>query len=274
MTEARVDPYYLDRWGYDTDVRQQTILYCLTSPGKTAWVQARNLWLFLARNPGDTPFDKIKRLLAGRQVRFDLPQRSNDTVAPLAAELRRCGFGDYTALAGAFAWTAQHIDVNDESQLTVANMCRIPRCFAKTARLIITNLVPEAKRAPEDRRLAILDVHILRWIRSQGFNDCPEQAPQSDRKYRHWESIWLELLDRGIARADLDQWRDLSRTPPADWRSRPISRKTGGKEKPQWTAWDGTVLRKKGGSYLHGRRPFEPSSPPPPEDGGPNPYGA
>lgn len=269
-TESRVDPYHLNRWGYNTDVRQQCVLYCLASPGKQAWTTARSVWLFLARNPGDTPFQKV----IARTEGFDPnhPVRQNKTVGVLADELSRCGFGDYNALAASWAYAARNVNVDDPKSLSVANLVRIPRCNAKTARLIVENLVPCEQRVEEDRRIAILDVHILRWLREvMGFKDCPETAPQSDKQYRHWETIWNQLRDEGKTGDDLTQWRGLASRPPADWRSRPISRKTGGRKRAQWHSWDGTVLRRHAGSWMtaQGNLPWTPSEPPGPEDGQP-----
>ena len=55
-----------------------------------------------------------------------------------------------------------------------------------------------------NQRIATLDVHILKWLRSKGIN-APRQTPQNELSYKKLENRFLELADeRGKTPAELD----------------------------------------------------------------------
>lgn len=58
----------------------------------------------------------------------------------------------------------------------------------KTARFFLMMRDPGA-------RYAALDTHILKWLRAQGY-DAPKSTPQSRKKYRELEEIFLQLADK------------------------------------------------------------------------------
>jgi len=56
----------------------------------------------------------------------------------------------------------------------------------------------------EGVRVAALDVHILRWLKKQGY-DVPKNTPQNGKRYREIEEIFLAEADkRGMSPRDLD----------------------------------------------------------------------
>lgn len=230
-----VDPYNLDQYRGSTAARQEALLYCLASPGRVAWVTARNLWLLLRLFPHESdgshlPYESIFSILPA-------PHR------PLAM----CGFGNRSQLARAWGYAVFNVDVDDLRHMTVANLVKIPHCGLKTARLIVENLVAPEERHPQDRRIAILDVHVLRWLREHGHPDAPKTTPQNHSVYRIWESVWLDMRDAGLADNDLRLWRSLARRPPDDWKTRPILRGAAAKnEEPVWYEPNGKVVMNPG----------------------------
>lgn len=63
-------------------------------------------------------------------------------------------------------------------------------------------------------RVAVLDVHVLRWLRENGFEGVPKSTPQSGRAYGRWEAVFLRCAEAmGLACWELDQqiWGGRSR---------------------------------------------------------------
>lgn len=82
----------------------------------------------------------------------------------------------------------------------------IPGIGPKTARFFILHSRPGA-------RLAVLDTHILAWMRAKGW-DAPKATP-TGKKYRVLEEKFLDYCDaNGYAPAQLDLiiWNERSRT--------------------------------------------------------------
>lgn len=176
--------------------------------------------------PGNSPFDKVWRL---------------DRKGKLGDFMRECGFGTPYQFARGFTDAADKLSLPED--LTVAKLETVNRIGPKTARLVVHNAFPEwGDRAPEDRKeLAILDRLILRWMRKQkGCKDAPVDTPQNPKTYAKWEAKWGELKDK--CAGDLELWNELTRTPPEDWKTRPIVRKIGGE--PRWWTLDGVELRR------------------------------
>jgi thermostable 8-oxoguanine DNA glycosylase len=58
--------------------------------------------------------------------------------------------------------------------------------------------------------IAVLDVHILRWLREQGY-DVPKQTPSSTKRYREIELLFLEQVpdDKSLAQFDYELWLQM-----------------------------------------------------------------
>jgi hypothetical protein len=107
--------------------------------------------------------------------------------------LRQAKTGNYTKLNRCLPILA----LRDVETCTVEELEEIPGIGPKTSRFFMLMTRPKS-------RVAALDVHVLRWLREQG-HDAPEQTPQSRRKYRELEEIFLKEADkRGMTPRDLD----------------------------------------------------------------------
>jgi len=83
---------------------------------------------------------------------------------------------------------------------------RVQGVGPKTSRFFIMWIRPE-------ERYAALDVHILAWLRQQGF-DAPRSTPGQPGTYRRLERIFIEEADkRGITPRQLDSqiWEEAAR---------------------------------------------------------------
>lgn len=86
----------------------------------------------------------------------------------------------------------------DLTHCTVSDLETIHGIGPKTARFFILWTQPQAQ-------CAALDVHILRWLRSRGY-EAPRQTPASRKRYLELEQIFLEEASkRSLLPADLDR---------------------------------------------------------------------
>jgi thermostable 8-oxoguanine DNA glycosylase len=92
----------------------------------------------------------------------------------------------------------------DLNTATLDELMQVHGVGPKTARFFLLH----SRKGAE---CAVLDVHILRFIRANGYPDVPESTPQSVKTYNKWEQIFLDLCaklypDMTIAEADLTRW--------------------------------------------------------------------
>jgi Helix-hairpin-helix motif len=164
------------------------ILFGIAVAGKTAKVTEQKMKDFLGH--GDeyvTPFCTVK---------FYIRQNI------LTKNLRRVRLGKYTLLKKAYR-AAVNLDLDTletaEPHTALATLEEVPGIGPKTARMILGYAFPH-----HDNLWAILDTHILHWLKDQGYKDVPKTTP-SGKIYERWEIIFLsEALERGMTTRELD----------------------------------------------------------------------
>lgn len=106
--------------------------------------------------------------------------------------------GNYRKLTRAFHHLADHyIDLRT---CTIEDLEAIPGCGPKTARFFLV-----WTRGHEAPTCAVLDVHVMRWLRQRGHPAAPEHTPPRS-KYPYWESVFIqEAVMTGKHPADLDK---------------------------------------------------------------------
>lgn len=135
-----------------------------------------------------------------------------------------------------FAWLAEKVENNALHNSLVANRVgqyyRIERAIAESLSLdLATATVDELQQVfgvgpktarmfvlytRRDARVAVLDVHILRWLRDhKGYKNFPQSTPQTRTQYENIESIFLALAEAqfpgmSIADVDLLLWSRMS----------------------------------------------------------------
>ena len=128
---------------------------------------------------GITPFEAIRKWEAAGE---------------LEAVLRDCRVGNYTKNTLAL-WAVAH-DVIDLSRATPERLERYKGIGPKTSRFFILWTRPW-------ERYAALDIHILRWLNSQGIR-APKTTPKGKRYYE-LEQEFLRLADEaGLTPRELD----------------------------------------------------------------------
>lgn len=151
----------------------------------------------------DEPFIMIRRYVRHR------------TFGNFKQLLKESGIGCYTLRAQALNAISERIEYRllNLRTCTPEDLERFKGIGPKTARFFLLYTQPTRTD------LAILDVHVLRWMRTQG-HDAPAQTPADRKRYHKLEKIFLQLAqDQGLLPCALDAaiW-DSSRTATEDRR--------------------------------------------------------
>lgn len=165
------------------------------SEGSIIWRDIEALAIFcvcVANKPGERTQRLVEELLKpceipGHQIRpFDLVR---GLIAygegNLERRLRELRFGQYTKLTRALM---EFVEAGlDLMECSIDDLEAIHGIGPKTSRYFILRTRPGA-------RVAALDTHILKWLRDRGY-DVPKATPQSKKRYREIEDIFLAESD-------------------------------------------------------------------------------
>lgn len=186
-----IDP--MDIINYDrTDEELQTFwLFCIFVAGRNADFAASVLEKFLRRKPeGVSPFDYLGSLLDNNALH-------NSLVANRVGQYYRIERAIQESLS---------LDLRTAS---VEELQKVFGVGAKTARMFVLYTRKDAK-------CAVLDVHILRWLRDvKGFTELPKSTPATKKQYEEVERLYLALVHGNfpsltLAEVDLLLWSRMS----------------------------------------------------------------
>ena len=170
--------------------------------GKNAKVQQEKTKAFLAHLVGTPlgPLDYLRQLCDGEWDR--------NTPPTLVAAMKQHKLGQYNRLARCFrqlAWDTQNVALVN---MKVANLESLFGVGPKTARFFLLHSRPGL-------RLAVLDTHILAWMREvKKCKSVPKVTPGNRAKYTFWENRFLYYCDRegkSPAEMDLAIWNERSK---------------------------------------------------------------
>jgi thermostable 8-oxoguanine DNA glycosylase len=168
--------------------------------------QLEAFWLFcicVAGKNADQTAVKVAALIK------DVPQdvsilRWLATDADLFLRLAAVRMGQYLRIQRAISESAE---LNLRTA-TVEELEAVHGIGPKTARFFLLHSRPGVE-------VAVLDTHILRWIREKTYFPAPASTPAKGNKYSYWESIALSLIRSiypglSVAEADLLIWTTMS----------------------------------------------------------------
>lgn len=162
-------------------------IFCLIVAGKNSdWAAKKILGLFSHLGEHETPFDYLS---------------ANPTNLHNMLVANRVG--QYTRLERAIT---ESIELN-LATATLAELLPIFGVGPKTARFFLLH-------SRRDCKCAVLDVHILRWLRENCGVDAPTQTPQSPY-YEELEGLFVHLANSyfpnmTLAQVDMMLWAQMS----------------------------------------------------------------
>ena len=165
-------------------------IFCICVAGKNSDYAARCVNKMLKRT--HYPFAKLKGELAASDTAI-----YNMLVANKV--------GQYHRIEKAIR---QSLNLDMET-VTLSDLMSIHGVGPKTARFFLLH-------SRRDCEYAVLDTHILRWLREKcGFKGCPKATPWKMEVYDHWQSVFISVAkntfgDLPLAEIDLLVWTLMS----------------------------------------------------------------
>ena len=180
-----IDPRDCTKFDRTPEELEEFLVFCTFVAGKSGLQAAKATERFLRGAP---PYERIRMLI--RQGR-------------LRRQLKTCGIGQYSRLTRALT----ELLALDPATVPVEVLESVYGIGPKTARFFILHTRP-------NQSLAVLDIHILRQLRHEGYVDAPATTPQHPRTYARWERVVLGLAQAaGLtpAQYDLQIWNARSK---------------------------------------------------------------
>lgn len=178
-----IDPSKITNFNRTKEELEELILFCIIVAGKKATIQAKKLDLFLNSRP---PFELIRSYI-------------KDNI--LLEKIQEHKLGQFNKINKAFS---QIIEL-DVFKCTVSELESITGIGPKTARFYLLHSRPK-------QRIAVLDTHILKWLRHELKVNTPKSTPSSKR-YLDLEKVFLSHCDDNHldpATLDLEIWNRYS----------------------------------------------------------------
>ena len=187
-----IDPENITNFNRTEEELQEFALFSVIAAGKTASIQALKLHEFLTAPKNHVlPFRYIRCLM---------------DFGVLRGALLQCKMGQYARIESAFEGLVLADDMYGLANMDIPKFDAIGGIGPKTARFFLLH-------SREGFECAVLDVHILKWLREIGY-DAPQQTPQNVDRYRRLEKIFLKECrkrEKTPAEWDLELWTRYSR---------------------------------------------------------------
>ena len=199
-----VDPYNITKFNRTQSELECFLLFCIVVAGKTAYIQARKLDEFLT--------SVNKRLMMPEHINPFQSLRSADQHGILMEEIQKAKLGQYKKIYAGFKYISERdYDLNratpDILELT-------PGVGMKTSRFFLLHSDINYKD-----KIAILDTHILKFIKENIDERAPKSTPTNRNAYKYWEDrflYWCEQNNKNVADFDLEVWKSYARTAKND----------------------------------------------------------
>ena len=199
-----VDPYNITKYNRTKAELECFLLFCIVVAGKTAYIQAQKLDEFLT--------SINKRLMMPEHVSPFQSLKSAEQHGILMEEILRAKLGQYKKIYNGFKYITEN-----EYDLTRMNpelLERIPGVGMKTSRFFLLHSDINYKDV-----IAILDTHILKFIKENIDDRAPKSTPTIRVTYKYWEDLflyWCQYNNKNVADFDLEVWKSYARTAKND----------------------------------------------------------
>ena len=199
-----VDPYNITKFDRTKNELECFLLFCIVVAGKTAYIQARKLDEFLT--------SVNKRLMLPEHINPFQSLKSAEQHGILMEEIQKAKLGQYKKIYAGFKYISE---CNyDLKRMTPDILELIPGVGMKTSRFFLLHSDINYKD-----KIAILDTHILKFIKENIDERAPKSTPTSSIKYIFWETrflFWCAMNNKNVANFDLEVWKSYARTAKND----------------------------------------------------------
>jgi len=194
-----IDPTKITNYNLSDEGLEEQFLFWVCAAGKNAKAAAAGLHKFLTTIGGYIygPFKAIREQVS-------LGELGLNTLPKMEDLLKSCGIGSYTLKAETMRQVA--FSGYNLRNCTPQELELIKGIGPKTSRCFILH-------TRKDARVAGLDTHMLKFLRSKGHLDAPESTPGNEKNYERFEKLVLKYADEAgktPAEFDLDVWNFYS----------------------------------------------------------------
>ena len=194
-----IDPYNITNYNRTNHELEEFLLFCIVVAGKTAYIQAQKLQDFLQ--------SVNARLMMPEDVSPFQSLKSAEQHGILFEEIKKAKLGQYKKIYSGFKYISER--EYNLNRMTPKLLEEIPGVGMKTSRFFLLHSDTFYKN-----KIAILDTHILKFIKENIDDRAPKSTPVIPMTYRYWESMflnWCELNNKNVADFDLEVWKSYAR---------------------------------------------------------------
>ena len=195
-----INPYNITDYNRKRGELEEFLLFCIVVAGKTAYIQAQKLESFLN--------SVNSRLMLPEHITPFQSLKSAEQHGILFEEIKLAKLGQYKKIYSGFKYISEReFDLN---RMTPELLEKIPGVGMKTSRFFLLHSDTFYKD-----KIAILDTHILKFIKENIDERAPKSTPVIPLTYRFWESMFLNWClknNKNVADFDLEVWKSYART--------------------------------------------------------------
>jgi thermostable 8-oxoguanine DNA glycosylase len=194
-----IDPYKITKYNRTQNELEEFLLFCIVVAGKTAYIQAQKLNDFLV--------SVNTRLYMPENINPFQSLKSAEQHGILMEEIQKAKLGQYKKIYAGFKYISNcQLDLR---KTTTEQLEVIPGVGMKSSRFFLLHSDQIFKN-----KIAILDTHILKFIKENIDHRAPKSTPTIRVTYKYWEDIflyWCELNNKNVADFDLEVWKSYAR---------------------------------------------------------------
>ena len=194
-----IDPYKITNYNRNQYELEEFLLFCIVVAGKTANIQAQKLNDFLV--------SVNTRLCMPEYINPFQSLKSAEQHGILMEEIQKAKLGQYKKIYAGFKYISEHN--LDLTKTTTEQLELVPGIGMKSSRFFLLHSDETYKD-----NIAILDTHILKFIKENIDNRAPKSTPTIRVTYKYWEDVflyWCELNNKNVADFDLEVWKSYAR---------------------------------------------------------------
>ena len=173
---------------------EEFILFCINVAGKKSSIEAPKLEVFIERAKNitkeSTPFNCIRKLIK---------------LGRLQEIMHWAKLSPYTQRHNSYVSVVM---IKDLQTVTLNRLLQVPGIGLKTARFFLSH-------SREDFDEPMLDTHILRFLRDQGYTNAPKSTPSNIGIYNYYANVFkmfARTMGKSVTDLDLEIWKQYSGT--------------------------------------------------------------